>query len=171
MEKTLKSTLCAAVALIAAIGSTPVLAGDFKSLMEIETEKLQQETEKLTEFRRAMEKINAYANDRSLPFSDRESVVRTTSAKFLKIIEAHCLDKDQANFDECEPLFQRYIDAAAKVPNDSLEREERARQAQLDAEEAAAKQKMIEAQNRRPKKTEVCGPDHWVKDHWEPSCR
>jgi hypothetical protein len=28
-----------------------------------------------------------------------------------------------------------------------------------------------EAQDRRPKKIEVCGPDHWQRDHWEPSCR
>jgi hypothetical protein len=32
------------------------------------------------------------------------------------------------------------------------------------------KPKAIEAKTQRPA-IQVCGPDHWVKDHWEPSCR
>jgi hypothetical protein len=30
---------------------------------------------------------------------------------------------------------------------------------------------LTEMQDQRPKKFEVCGPDRWQKDHWEPSCK
>jgi hypothetical protein len=30
---------------------------------------------------------------------------------------------------------------------------------------------LTETHDQRPKKLEVCGPDRWQKDHWEPSCR
>lgn len=32
------------------------------------------------------------------------------------------------------------------------------------------KPKVVEAKTKRLAPT-ICGPDHWVKDHWEPTCR
>jgi uncharacterized protein (DUF3084 family) len=104
-------TLLAAAVCVALAG--PVVAGDFKSLMEIETEKLQAQTQKLQELGQAVAKVNAYANDSSIPIADRNVVVSEMSARMLKIINARCLDKAANNFSDCEPLYQKYIDAAS----------------------------------------------------------
>jgi hypothetical protein len=29
---------------------------------------------------------------------------------------------------------------------------------------------VVEAKTKPPPAPTICGPDHWVKDHWEPSC-
>jgi Na+-transporting methylmalonyl-CoA/oxaloacetate decarboxylase gamma subunit len=42
--------------------------------------------------------------------------------------------------------------------------------AKAEPQAAPEKPRAIEAKTRQPA-IQVCGPDRWQKDHWEPSCK
>jgi hypothetical protein len=135
MEKTLKSTLCVAGAIIAAIGVTPAFADGSKSHSRCWWQQ------------GVFVCKSTYEDDYS----------KTSMLCGSGGIDGECKTvtklKEQP---KPEPVYTPPDNGFVPFDADAMER---------------AHQREAENAKKGHFGVVVCGPDHWVKDHWEPSCR
>jgi hypothetical protein len=157
MEKILKGTLCAAVAILAAMGATPAFAD-------------------------GLEKCVSKPAGELTVFEQRQCATLAGALSHLKTAfdQAQAAEAGKPPTPHCGPTLDGMTteETRACIADDPRDFEERCYAAhpffrgncvqEISAWKAAHREP---AKPVRGSGVVVCGPDHWVKDHWEPSCR